>query len=73
MNNQTIITSRCGEQAAQRYTLVLLHTESVYGSGRPGWGVKFQSDPSRRLISDEIRWFETSEQERNDFVKSLTA
>lgn len=73
MNSQTIITRRCGEQNAQRYTLVPVNTESVYGSGRPGWGVKFQSDPSRRIISDEYRWFETSAQERDDFIKSLAA
>ena len=69
----TITTRRCGEQHAQRYTLVPLFTASVYGSGRPGWGVKFQSDPSRRLISDEIKWFETSEKDRDDFIKSLAS
>lgn len=72
MNSTQIVTKRCGEQNAQRYTLVKLSTQSVYGSGRPGWGVKFQSPADRRLISDEIVWFETSEQERDDFIQSLS-
>lgn len=66
-----ITTKICGEQNAQRYTLVLLETQSVYGSGRPGWGIKFQSASDRRLISDEIRWFETSKDERDAYVQSL--
>lgn len=73
MNNQTIITRRCGEANAQRYTLVMLETSSVYGSGRAGWGVKFQSDPSRRLQSDEHVWFEESADERDQFVAKLVA
>ena len=73
MTTQTVITRRCGEANAQRYTLVMLETFSVYGSGRPGWGVKFQSDASRRIISDECVWFETSVQERDDFIKGLAA
>jgi len=73
MTAQTIVARRCGEAFAQRYTLVKLETANLYDCGRPGWGVKFQSDPSRRLISDEIVWFESSAQERDDFIQSLTA
>ena len=67
----TIVTRRCGEQQASRYTLVPMETSSVYGSGRPGWGVKFQSDPLRRLQSDECLWFETTAEERDAFIRQL--
>lgn len=66
--HKTIFTRRCGEQNTHCYTLVPIETLSIYGSGRPGWGVKFQSDPSRWLISDEIVWFETSAADRDAFI-----
>lgn len=62
-----------GDNSKQRYELVKLETNSVYGSGRPGWGVKFQSAASRRLIGDTVRWFETSAQERDDFISQVLA
>lgn len=61
----------CGDTNPQRYTLIKVETQSVYGSGRPGWGIKFQSDASRRLFSDHTEWFESSESARDEAFAKL--
>ena len=71
--NATIHGKICGDTNPQRYTLIKVETNSVYGSGRPGWGIKFQSDASRRLISDHTEWFESSAAARDDAFAVLAA
>lgn len=73
MSNPVIYAKRCGDNSPQRYELVPAQTDSVYGSGRPGWGIRFKSDPSRRLVSDEWMWFESSAADRDAFVAKLVA
>jgi len=62
-----------GDRTAHRYELINRETSSVYGSGRPGWGVQFKASADRRLISDEFSWFEGSAQQRDEFVAALVA
>lgn len=69
----TITGKICGDTNQQRYTLVKVETQSVYGSGRPGWGIKFQSDASRRLFSDHTEWFESSAASRDAAFEKLAA
>jgi hypothetical protein len=56
---QTVQLKLSGDNNSQRYTLNLHTTDSVYGTGRPGFGIEFKSDPSRRLISDIWFWTES--------------
>lgn len=71
--NSVVYMIGAGDSNPQRYELIKHETDSVYGSGRPGWGVQFKSAPSRRLISDEWRWFEDSAEQRDAFVDGLVA
>jgi len=61
----TVHLQLSGDNRAQRYELVAHTTSSVYGTGRPGFGIEFRSAYDRRLISDVWFWSE-SEQKRDE-------
>lgn len=62
-----------GDSSAQRYELVERTTDSVYGSGRPGFGIQFRSAASRRLISDFWFWSESQQARDAKMAAALAA